>query len=92
MNQTKPLPPGCDKQGRYTTQPDRAEWPRFPDTVPGIQPVPAEACTDIGAADEPKRWPWQKTARFVAIGAGLFWLGIPALWHLGSRLIASLAP
>lgn len=83
----KLLPHGCDQQSRYPTR----EWPVFPDTVPVVHPAPAEACTDLGADAEPKRWAWQKAARFVVFGSVLVWLGIPALWHLGSRLIAHLA-
>ena len=82
----KLLPHGCDQKSRYPTR----EWPVFPDTVPGIRPMPAEACTDLGADDEPEPWPWHKGTLFIFAGVALFWLGIPALWHLGSRLIAHL--
>lgn len=78
----KLLPHGCDQQRRYPTR----EWPVFPDTVPGIQPAPAEACTDLGADAEPKRWAWQKTARLVVFGSVLVWLAVAAAWHLGAYL------
>lgn len=78
---SRPMPAGCDQQGRYVTR----AWPPFPDTLP-VLPQPAEACSEIGA--EPERLPRQVCFRlllWLVVGS---WLAVAGAWHLVALLLS----